>query len=126
VTTIPQQASFFRAQLWHTVGPLDPTFYYAMDYDLWVRLSAIAPIAFRRRPWANFRLHPGSKSITEASRCWPEMIRVHFRDGGSRFSLLYAKYLVRRVLEPVMPWRLWLRRRLYSLEERMAGGGGHR
>jgi glycosyltransferase involved in cell wall biosynthesis len=118
VATIPQQATFFRSSLWRMVGPLDPTFYYAMDYDLWVRISGLSPIAFVRRPWANFRLHDTSKSLREAFRCWPEMMRVHFRDGGSRASLLYLKYLVRRVVEPVMPWRMKIRRWLYSLERR--------
>ena len=118
ITTIPQQATFFRARLWKMVGPLDPTFYYAMDYDLWVRISGLAPIAYVERPWANFRIHDLSKSRREASRCWPEMMRVHFRDGGSRFSLLYAKYLVRRVVEPIMPWRLKWRRWRYAQERR--------
>ena len=54
---IPQQAAFFRASLWHEVGPLDPTFYFAMDYDLWVRLAKRAPLSYRPRLWANFRLH---------------------------------------------------------------------
>ena len=36
---IPQQSAFWRSDLWKQVGPLDPTFYFAMDYDLWVRLS---------------------------------------------------------------------------------------
>lgn len=121
VTTIPQQATFFRARWWREVGPLDPTFYYAMDYDLWVRISALAPIAFHPRPWANFRLHESSKSSKEAYRCWPEMMRVHFRDGGSRFSILYAKYLVRRVVEPLMPLRLRWRRWSYALRTRRAG-----
>jgi hypothetical protein len=31
---IPQQSSFFRGKLWRQVGPLDPSFYFAMDYDL--------------------------------------------------------------------------------------------
>ncbi|MDZ4158188.1 MAG: glycosyltransferase family 2 protein, partial [Anaerolineaceae bacterium] len=31
---ICQQASFFRADLWHKVGPLDDSFFFAMDYDL--------------------------------------------------------------------------------------------
>ena len=57
IATIPQQASFFRAILWDQVGPLDPSFYYAMDYDLWVRISGRAPIAFVDKPWAKFRLH---------------------------------------------------------------------
>ena len=106
VATIPQQASFFRSKLWDQVGPLDPSFYYAMDYDLWVRISARAPIAFVDTPWAKFRLHGESKSLREAYRCWPEMVRVHFRNGGSRFSVLYGKYLLRRLVEPLMPWRM--------------------
>lgn len=121
VTTIPQQATFFRARWWREVGPLDPTFYYAMDYDLWVRISAVAPIAYHPRPWANFRLHESSKSANDAYRCWPEMMRVHFRDGGSRFSLLYLKYLVRRVVEPIMPLRLRWRRWIYALQTRLRG-----
>ena len=43
---VPQQAAFFRADLWRQVGPLDPSFYFAMDYDLWVRLAALAPLAY--------------------------------------------------------------------------------
>jgi glycosyltransferase involved in cell wall biosynthesis len=121
VNTIPQQAMFFRSKLWRMVGPLDPSFFYAMDYDLWVRIAAVTPIAFLPDYWANFRLHDESKSLTAARRCWPEMMRVHFRDGGSIFSILYAKYLLRRVLEPVMPWRLRYRQWTYALEKRRSG-----
>jgi len=116
IATIPQQASFFRAILWDQVGPLDPSFYYAMDYDLWVRISGRAPIAFVDKPWAKFRLHGQSKSLREAYRCWPEMVRVHLRDGGSKFSVLYGKYLLRRLVEPLMPWRMRARIWKYKLE----------
>ncbi|NPV76176.1 MAG: glycosyltransferase [Anaerolineae bacterium] len=108
---IPQQASFFRAELWRQVGPLDPSFYFAMDYDLWVRLAARAPLVYLPRVWANFRLHGGGKTIAADDRCWPEMLRVHLRDGGSRFSILYAKYLLRRVAAPYINWR---RRKLFE------------
>jgi glycosyltransferase involved in cell wall biosynthesis len=121
-TTIPQQAMFFRAKLWRMVGPLDPTFFYAMDYDLWVRLASLSTIAFVPEAWANFRLQEASKSLTAASRCWPEMMRVHFRNGGSRVSVLYAKYLVRRIVEPVMPWRMRIRRWTYAWETRKSEG----
>ena len=110
-----QQSMFFRAALWEKVGPLDPSFYYAMDYDLWVRIAALAPIEFVDRYWANFRLHDESKSLTAAYRCWPEIMRVHFRDGGNRLSVIYGKYLIRRALEPVMPWRMKLRLWRYKL-----------
>jgi glycosyltransferase involved in cell wall biosynthesis len=119
VNTVAQQSMFLRAKVWKMVGPLDPSFYYAMDYDLWTRIAAVSPIAFHDRAWANFRLHGTSKSMTEAARCWPEIVRVHFRDGGGRFSILYAKYLLRRILEPVMPLRMSLRLFQYSTAKRL-------
>ena len=108
---IPQQASFFRADIWEQVGPLDPTFYFAMDYDLWVRIARIAPIQYHPRLWANFRLHGTGKSVAEDDRCWPEMVRVHRRDGGSWFSWLVFKAKIRPLIYGWMPLkaRLWLR-----------------
>ena len=101
---IPQQASFFRADLWREVGPLDPSFYFAMDYDLWVRLAARAPIQYVPQVWANFRLHSTGKTIAADDRCWPEMIRVHRRDGGGWLSVIVAKYYVRKVVAPLINW----------------------
>jgi len=106
---IPQQAMFFRSRLWRMVGPLDPTFYFAMDYDLWVRIAAVTPIHYHPYTWAAFRLHGDAKSLKAAERCWPEMIRVHQRLGGSKFSIIYAKFLLRRLLEPLLPVRLHAR-----------------
>lgn len=109
---IPQQAAFFRASLWRQVGPLDPTFYFAMDYDLWVRLARVAPIQYVPRLWANFRLHSSGKSVIADDRCWPEMLRVHYREGGSRFSRLVFKAKLRPLVYAWLPLRLrlWLRR----------------
>jgi glycosyltransferase involved in cell wall biosynthesis len=108
---VPQQATFFRGDLWRKVGPLDPSFYFAMDYDLWVRLSKLAPPAYIPRWWANFRLHGDAKTISADDRCWPEMLRVHRREGGSRFSVMYARYLLRTLLAPLITLR---RRRLFE------------
>jgi glycosyltransferase involved in cell wall biosynthesis len=108
---IPQQAAFFRAKLWHQVGPLDPTFYFAMDYDLWVRLSQLSTLHYHPRLWANFRLHGGAKSLEADDRCWPEMVRVHRREGGNRFSWLSLKAAIRPLVYGWMPLnlRLWIR-----------------
>jgi len=108
---IPQQASFFRADLVHRVGQLDPTFYFAMDYDLWVRLAKIAPPLYVPHLWANFRLHRDAKTITADDRCWPEMLRVHYREGGSYFSVIVAKNYVRKVVSPLITWR---RRKMFE------------
>ncbi len=109
---VPQQATFFRADLWRKVGPLDPSFYFAMDYDLWVRLAALAPLVYLPgRVWANFRLHSDAKTVSADDRCWPEMLRVHYRDGGSWLSPIVAKYWLRKL---AAPWINARRRRMFE------------
>ena len=111
---IPQQASFFRAGLWKQVGPLDPSFYFAMDYDLWVRLAQKTSLQYVPKAWANFRLHRAGKSVISDDRCWPEMLRVHYRDGGSRFAIIVLKARLRPVVYAWLPlrFRVWFRRML--------------
>jgi glycosyltransferase involved in cell wall biosynthesis len=108
---IPQQTMFFRTELWRQVGPLDPSFYFAMDYDLWTRLAARTEIKYVPQTWANFRLHISGKTLLADDRCWPEMLRVHYRDGGSFFSVIVAKYYIRKLIAP-----LWNRRRRKMLK----------
>jgi glycosyltransferase involved in cell wall biosynthesis len=108
---IPQQSAFWRAALWQRVGPLDPSFYFAMDYDLWVRLAQVTEIRYTPQLWANFRLHGDAKTIAADERCWPEMLRVHRRDGGSWLSWIFVRYFVRKLLSPLINWR---RGRMFS------------
>ena len=107
---IPQQAAFFRADLWRRVAPLDPTFYFAMDYDLWVRLAKISQLKYKPITWANFRLHPDAKSINADERCWPEMLRVHYREGGQWFSPIVFKFYLRKLVAPFINYN---RRKLF-------------
>ena len=103
---IPQQTMFFRAELWKQVGPLDPSYYFAMDYDLWTRIAKRAELKYLTgQVWANFRIHTSGKTIAADDRCWPEMLRVHYRDGGSFFALIVAKYYIRKLLAPIWAWR---------------------
>jgi len=108
---IPQQSSFFQASLWQQVCPLDTTFFFAMDYDLWVRISKLAPLDYYPRIWANFRLHSSGKSVIEDDRCWPEMLRVHRREGGGIFSQIYLKAKIRPLLYAWLPISLRIRLR---------------
>ncbi len=103
---IPQQAAFWRADLWRQVGPLDESLYFAMDYDLWLRLANISQIQYYpNRVWANFRLHGDSKTIAEDDRCWMEMVQIHQRDGGRQVSILTIKYILRKLLAPLVTWQ---------------------
>jgi glycosyltransferase involved in cell wall biosynthesis len=109
---IPQQASFFRKALWDLVGPLDDSFFFAMDYDLWTRLAAVSELHYLEgRTWANFRLHADAKTIAADDRCWPEMLRVHYREGGSRFAPIVLKYQIRKLAAPFIRRR---RQRLFK------------
>lgn len=111
---IPQQASFFRADLWRQVGPLDPSFYFAMDYDLWVRLAKISRLDYHPRLWANFRLHGQTKTLSSDDRCYPEMLRVYRRQGGKPWGRLPLKAWLRPLVYTWLPLRLrlWLRNRI--------------
>jgi glycosyltransferase involved in cell wall biosynthesis len=84
---IPQQTMFFRAG--------------------YTQLKYLAG-----QTWANFRIHTSGKTIAADDRCWPEMLRVHYRDGGSFFAPIVAKYYLRRLIAPLWAWRL--KRRLGS------------
>ncbi len=109
---IPQPATFFRAACWKEVSPLDPSFFFAMDYDLWVRLARITRFKYvPGKVWANFRLHSDAKTINADDRCWPEMLRVHYRDGGKWHSPLVAKYYIRKIAAPLINWK---RRKMFQ------------
>lgn len=101
---IPQPAAFWRSNLWVQVGPLDPAFYFAMDYDLWVRLAEVSELHYLPRHWANFRLHSGAKTIAADDRCWPEMKKVFLREGGGFLSPFMVKYVLRKTFAPFWQW----------------------
>ena len=120
---IPQQSSFWRASLWKQVGPLDTNISYAMDYDLWVRLARISKLQYHRAVWANFRLHQDSKTMAGDEGFWPEMLKIHRRDGGRRLSIITLKYYLRKLLSPLVTWR---RRRRVRLAGTGESAGEHK
>jgi len=61
--------------------------------------------------WANFRLHSDAKTVAADDRCWPEMLRVHYRDGGKPWAPIVLKYYIRRLAAPLINWQ---RRRMFE------------
>lgn len=109
---IPQATTFFRADLWRKVGPLDLSLYFAFDYDFWVKIAKTSEIRYVPALWANFRMHNLGKSVKNDDRCYPDMIKVYEREKGKGISWLHLRAFSRRVIYAWLPWRvrLWLRK----------------
>ena len=65
---LAQPATFAPIDAVRQVGGLDSALHYAMDLDLWIRLAERLPIRHVPCDLAQFRLHPGSKSMALTSR----------------------------------------------------------
>jgi glycosyltransferase involved in cell wall biosynthesis len=90
-----QPALFFSRALYEKAGGVDPSFRFAMDYDLLVRMVRAGGRG--RKLWrtlASFRLHPTSKTSTLAQIGAQEVARVRAREGWDRGSA--AQKLTRR------------------------------
>lgn len=111
---IPQATTFFRADLYRQVGPLSLEFFFAFDYDLWVKLAKISRLLYVPRRWATFRLHEAGKSVKDDSVCYPDMLKIYARERCGGLSWLWLRYQARRLFYARLPLRLrlFLRRAL--------------
>ncbi len=108
---IPQATTFFRADLWRQVGPLDLSLFFSFDYDLWVKLAKVSRLLYVPKRWAQFRIHDDGKTIVNDDRCYPDMLKVLEREGGSWLSWLRLRYYARKLFYSWLPWKFRLRLR---------------
>jgi glycosyltransferase involved in cell wall biosynthesis len=90
---IPQPTAFFSRPAFESLDGLDTALHYAMDYDLWIRLSGLGAALYVPRLLARFRVHPESKTNTGPASYWPEMRRISRRHGGGFWSPMYITHL---------------------------------
>jgi glycosyltransferase involved in cell wall biosynthesis len=62
---IAQPSVFFRKETYMAAGGVDRNLHYIMDYDLWLRIAKKYRIDFLPHFISNFRLHAGSKTISD-------------------------------------------------------------
>ncbi|HQG82468.1 MAG TPA: glycosyltransferase family 2 protein [Caldisericia bacterium] len=64
-SSLPQQAVFWRRDIYLKSGGIDSSFLFSMDKDLWVRFSLSGAKFLRvNEVLANFRLHGSNKTLT--------------------------------------------------------------
>jgi len=95
---ISQPAVFFRKDAFLSAGKLDLSLGYAMDYDLWIRLSRLGEPAVIHEDLALFRLHSGSKSIRNYQNLFSEQYRVHERYDRNRMLLLKHRFHIAKIM----------------------------
>lgn len=108
---IPRATTFFRADVWRQVGPLDLSLVFSFGYDLWVRIAKVSQVLYVLRRWAKFRIHGAGKAIVNDERCYPDMLRVLEREGGNWLSWLRLRMYARKLLYSWMPWKFRLQLR---------------
>lgn len=107
--TINQPSVFFRREIIRKFSPvLDPGLRYAMDYDLWLRLTLEHDIHLVDGHWANYRFHDASKSGLGFDDFLPEWYAVSRRYWGEKYSVAW--------------WSNWLSRQIYHNSARIYHG----
>jgi glycosyltransferase involved in cell wall biosynthesis len=70
---IPQPSAFIRRSVMEDVGLLDPSYYYFMDWDFWLRAGMDHSIAYFPELISTYRLHEASKTVAQAVKAAPEL-----------------------------------------------------
>lgn len=81
---ISQMAVFWRREFFESVGPLDESLRYTMDYDLWLRMGAQADPLVLDRVLARFRVHREGKGRRHTLAQFSEQYRVACRYLGGK------------------------------------------
>ncbi len=89
-----QPSVFFRSRVWKTVGPFNEELHYAMDYEYWLRATAVCRVAAVRKNLAMYRLQANSKTVSRERQQLREGYDVacQFGGGGTRSWYLYNIY----------------------------------
>lgn len=86
---IPQMGVFFRKKALSLTGYLDETLYWAMDYDLWLRLGKISRPNLIDVRIAKFRMYPATKSVSGFRKGFREDLSVATRYAENDFRILF-------------------------------------
>jgi glycosyltransferase involved in cell wall biosynthesis len=97
---VSQPGTLFTRQAYESVGGIDESYRYAMDYELWLKLGASFDVRCIERPLAGFRVHSMSKSVAEAPGFRAETWRAARSHGARLRSPLFLDYY----LPAERPW----------------------
>jgi glycosyltransferase involved in cell wall biosynthesis len=90
---IMQQATFWRRNIFESIGLLDESLHYAMDIEYWLR---IGKAGFKSvhipEKLGKFRMAQGTKSLSSPMVFWPEQLEVFRRYNGAKTMEPFLRY----------------------------------
>ena len=92
-----QPAAFVRRDAWRELGGLDAELRYALDYDLWIRMSERRPLVRIPGMLATSRMHAENKTLGQRAGLYREsvaVVRRHFGYVPMSWLEQYARHLV--------------------------------
>lgn len=107
---IPQETCFWRRRLFEEQGNVDPSFRFALDYDLFVRYMKTGRFMRVNRFLAAFRVHQGAKTSMYLSTVGSQEVRRVREKYGIRANRILGNVFSFSVQ---MRSALWLRHRGY-------------
>ena len=79
---IVQPAVFWRAKLWHILGPLDENLHYTFDYEYWMRAAKNFSLSYVPICLAQERIHANAKTSNGYLNRIKELEMVALKHGG--------------------------------------------
>lgn len=105
ICVIPQPASFWRRRAYVAAGGIDPSFYFSLDYDLFLRMAARGRVRHIPQLMAAFRFHPEAKTSRAQDRRAGEdrllLRRTLGRDKWNTADKLRLKWLTARQIATI-------------------------
>lgn len=84
---ISQPATFWRREVYESVGDLDEGLHYAMEYDYWMRIGQQYRLSTTNVYLASFRIHPTSKAGSSADGQFETELQIIARHTRSPWVL---------------------------------------
>ena len=85
-TGITQNSTFFKKEVFGTIGYLNENLHYAMDTDLFIRIASIKNMYYIDETLAEFRIQPNAKTAEGSHKFAMELLKIRKKYGAKRFS----------------------------------------
>jgi glycosyltransferase involved in cell wall biosynthesis len=105
---VRQQGGLFRKDFLNSLGGLDESIHFAMDYDLWLRASKKSIPKIVDKDWAAFTIHEDQKTSYKYFLVQSKQIVSIMRNNGSPFILRtmffcrYSFYMIKHFIKSAL------------------------